>query len=404
VAQDDEHDDAQDDAHHDAQDGGTIAAVEQVEQWFVDRGTPHLIRQYSATEDVLTRALPVLSIVFVLEFSLALNADWRWWQNVLAAAGGFALLLGLYAGVNRLRGLETWAMPSRVGPPELATFVVLPAIVSAAFGQGRQALGVIVANAVFLALVYVVLSYGLVPLTRWTVVRVFRQLGEVGGLVSRALPLLIVFAVVLFLTAEVWEVAGTMSWPVVAANLGLFLLFGVLLLLSRLPTELTELSEFDDADTIRDLCDATPAAPLAATLSGVPETPALGTRQRGNLYLVVLVSQAVQILLVSALVVVFFVAFGLLAVRPAIQERWLSVDVDAAAAEPLVEFDLFGSPAALTPGLLRVAVFLGAFSGFYVAVYTLTDHAYRAQFFERVAGELRQTLAVRAAYLHVLAR
>jgi hypothetical protein len=54
--------------------------------------------------------------------------------------------------------------------------------------------------------------------------------------------------------------------------------------------------------------------------------------------------------------------------------------------------------------LLRVAVFLGAFSGFYVAVYAVTDKAYREQFFDRVAGELRQTFAVRAAYLDALAR
>ncbi|HET7718928.1 MAG TPA: hypothetical protein VFK43_03100, partial [Acidimicrobiales bacterium] len=348
-----------------------------------------------------TRALPVLTIVFLLEFSLALNADWRWWQNVLAAAGGFGLLLGLYAGVNRLRGLPAWTLPSRVGPPELATFVLLPAVVTAAFGQGRQAVQVVVANTVLVAAVYVVLSYGLVPLTRWTAARVFQQLGEVGGLLSRALPLLIVFVVFLFLTPEVWEVAGSMQWPVLVANAGLFLLLGMAFLLARLPTELGRLGEFDDVDAITGLCEGTPAAALTRRLDAVPETPRLNRRQRGNLYLVVLISQTVQIALVSATVVAFFTAFGLLAVRPVVQERWLG---EPDASRPLVDFDLLGSPAALTPGLLRVAVFLGAFSGFYVAVYAVTDRAYREQFFDRVAGELRQTFAVRAAYLRALAR
>ena len=58
----------------------------------------------------------------------------------------------------------------------------------------------------------------------------------------------------------------------------------------------------------------------------------------------------------------------------------------------------------LTPALLRVAVFLGVFSGFYVAVYAVTDDTYREQFFERVATELRQTFAVRAAYLQAIGR
>ena len=40
----------------------------------------------------------------------------------------------------------------------------------------------------------------------------------------------------------------------------------------------------------------------------------------------------------------------------------------------------------LTPALLRVSIFLAAFSGFYVAVYAVTDATYREQFFDRVAA------------------
>ena len=382
----------------DAADDVTIAAVER---WFVRRGTPHLIEQYSATEDVFTRALPVLSLVFLLEFGVALNSHWRWWENVLAAVGGFALLLGGFAAVNRLRGLPALHRPSRVGPPELATFVLLPALVTAAFAQPRQALGIVATNLVLLGLAYVVLSYGLVPLTRWAAARVFQQLGEVGGLLSRALPLLLVFVVFLFLTPEVWEIAGSMQWPVLLANLALFVALGVGFLLARLPTETARLGEFDDVTAVRRLCVGTPAEIWATKLEAVPEPVPLRMRQRGNLYLVVFVSQTVQIVLVTITIVAFFVAFGLLAVRPDIQARWVD-DADASAS--LLEFDLWGSPAMLTPALLRVAVFLGVFSGFYVAVYAVTDATYREQFFDRVASELRQTFAVRAAYLRAIRR
>lgn len=378
-----------------------LAALGEVERWFVDRGTPHLIEQYSATEDVFTRALGPLSIIFLLEFTLALNAEWRWWQNVLAAAGGFALLLALYALVNRLRGLPAWHLPTSVGIPELATFVLLPAVIAGAFGQPRQAVGVIVANLLLLGAVYVTLSYGLVPLVRWAAAQVFRQLGEVGGLLSRALPLLLVFAVFLFLTPEVWEIAGGMQWPVLLANCLLFIGLGTAFLVARLPAELARLGDFEDVDAVVELCAGTPAEPLAARLDGPPETPSLSARQRGNLYLVVLVSQGVQIVLVTLAVIAFFVLFGLLAVPPDVQARWIA---DPDAVEPLLELDLLGSPAAVTPGLLRVATFLGVFSGFYVAIYAVTDQAYREQFFDRVAGELRQTFAVRAAYLAALRR
>src|SRR5690606_18780864 len=145
------------------------------------------------------------------------------------------------------------------------------------------------ANLLLLGAVYVTLSYGLVPLVRWAGAQVFRQLGEVGGLLSRALPLLLVFAVFLFLTPEAWEVAGGMQWPVLAANCLLFVALGTAFLVARLPAELARLGEFDGADAVRDLCAGTPAEPLAAGLPGAPETPSLSTRQRGNLYLVVLV-------------------------------------------------------------------------------------------------------------------
>lgn len=371
-----------------------------VERWFVTRGTPHLIEHYSATEDVLTRALPVLTIVFVLEVGVALDADWTWWHNLLAAVGGVALLVALYAAVNRLRRLPAFGRPSRVGPPELATFVVLPALVTAAFGQPGQAAGVAVTNLVLLGAVYVVLSYGLVPMVRWAAARVFQQLSEVGGLLSRALPLLLVFVVFLFLTPEVWEVAGSMQWPVLVANVGLFGILGFAFLLARLPTETARLGRFDDPARICDLCRGTPAEALVADLDAVPEPVPLRLRQRGNLYLVVVVSQTVQIVLVILTVVAFFVVFGLLAVRPEVQGRWVG---DAEATQSLLELDLWGSPALLSPALLRVAVFLGVFSGFYVAVYAVTDATYREQFFERVARELQQTFAVRTAYLRALA-
>lgn len=371
----------------------TIAAVER---WLVARGTPHLIEGYSATEDVFTRALPTFTLVFLLELTVALSTEWTWWQNTLAAAGAFALLLGMWATVNRLRGLPLLARPGRVGKTELATFVLAPAAVVAVFGQPRQSAVLVVVNLALLGLTYLVTSYGLVPLTRWAGARVFRQLGEVGGLLARALPLLLLFATFLFLTTEVWEVAGPMEWPLLAANVALFVVLGAVFLMARLPSETARLADLDDLVELRLLCASTPVEPHADELHATPEPAPLRRRQRGNLYLVVLVTQAIQITLVSIVVGLFFVAFGVLAVQPEVVDRWTP---EPAAHEPLVTFGFLGRDAVLTPALLRVSVFLAAFSGFYVAVYAVTDATYREQFFDRVAAELRQTFAVRAVYL-----
>jgi len=54
--------------------------------------------------------------------------------------------------------------------------------------------------------------------------------------------------------------------------------------------------------------------------------------------------------------------------------------------------------------LLRVAGFLGAFTGMYFTVVLSTDSTYRDEFAEDIGPELRQALAVRVLYREVLAR
>ena len=59
-----------------------------------------------------------------------------------------------------------------------------------------------------------------------------------------------------------------------------------------------------------------------------------------------------------------------------------------------------GRPLVVTEPLLRVAGFLGAFTGMYFTVVLSTDATYRDEFAEDVGPQIRQALAVRIAYLH----
>ncbi len=79
--------------------------------------------------------------------------------------------------------------------------------------------------------------------------------------------------------------------------------------------------------------------------------------------------------------------------QPATIETWTT-----AAPRVLATFTLFGRPVAITEELLRVAVFLAGFSGFYFTIYVVTDATFRREFFEDVEDEVRQAFAVRAAY------
>ena len=368
-----------------------------IERWFLARGTPHFIDSYSAAEDIFTRALPWLTIVFLLECTAALSSEWTWWQNTLAALGGFALLLGIWAGVNRARGQPALARPARVGRVELGVFVFGPALVTAVFGQPRQSLVLAGANVVLLGALYVVTSYGIVPLVRWATARMFRELAELIGLLGRALPMLLLFSTFLFINTEVWQVGSAIEAEFLAATVVLFVVLGTLFLVTRLPTEIERLAQFDDDTEIDRLCAGTPAEALAASVPDLDQVPlGLGRRQQANVYLVVLISEGIQIVAVTLLMFGFFIGFGLVAIRPDVIAAWVG---DAALAEDVARFTFAGHEVILTATLLRVAGFLAAFSGFYFTVYAVTDSTYREQFFDDVVAELRQTFAVRAAYL-----
>ena len=77
--------------------------LEATERWFVHRGIPHFIEDYSASRDIFTRAAPPLTFIFLIEVLAAVNFH-AWWANTLAIIGAFVLVLGVWGFVNRWRG------------------------------------------------------------------------------------------------------------------------------------------------------------------------------------------------------------------------------------------------------------------------------------------------------------
>lgn len=371
------------------------AAIERTERWFIERGVPHFIAGYSASRDVFTRTLPILTAIFLLEMLGVLNLEWEPWMNVLAAAGGLAFLVGVWVLANLLRHRRPLSRPEQVGRTELAVFVLAPAVLPLVTDpeQWQSAVTTALANLSLLGIIYLGTSYGLVPMTRWAAIYLARQLGALANLLVRSLPLLLLFVTFLFVNTEVWQVAAHLYGPTLPATLGLFVLVGVLFVVMRLPREVGQLVSFDSWQRVVELTRGTPAEELSSD-AGDASAVRLSRRQWGNVSLVVLVATGVQVVLVSLMIGGFFVLFGMLAIRPDVIESWL-------ASEPhvIATVTLGGTAYRLTEELLRVSSFLAAFSGLYFTVYVLTDAAYRTEFFEEVVGEVRVALAARVVYL-----
>ena len=342
------------------------------ERDFRRAGLPLLIEDYSAREDIFTRAVPLLTLVFVAEMLGAIQAEWSLLENIGAALGGLAFLLGGFVLLNALRGRPPLARPRDVGPLELAAFVLLPALLPLIFGgQVTSAIVTAAGNLALLGLIYLVIGYGLFSILRWALGRLFGQLAASLNLLTRAVPLLLIFALVLFVNTEMWQVFSELPRSFLGWIAGLIVGLGLVFLAFRLPREV-----------------------LALEREAGGSGPALDRRQRINVGLVMLVSQGLQILVVSLAVAGFFVAFGALAIGPEVRESWIGSNGNV-----LFTINLLDEPIQITEQLLRVSGGIALFSGLYYAIAVLTDSTYREEFLDELTDEMRTTFRKRSEYL-----
>jgi hypothetical protein len=346
-----------------------VAELADYERRFRRAGLPLFIEDWSAREDVWTRAAPLLALVLIGELLGATQLDWSLPANIAAAVGGLVIVVGAFGVLNRLRRRAFFSLPNNVGTAELTAFVLIPAALPLIFGgQWGSALVTACANLLLLAVAYALIRYGVLSILRWTGPRLIDQLDASVAVLSRAVPLLLVFALVLFINTEMWQVFSEMPRAFLFAVAGLLALVAGAFLVGRLPREV-ELLQGDG--------------------------PPLTRRQRTNVGLVMFVSQALQVLVVSLALALFFVIFGALTIGPGVLESWIGSD--GVAIGPTL--DILGGQITITEELLRVSGGIAAFGGVYYAIAVLTDSTYREEFLEDIVGELRETFALRAEYL-----
>lgn len=312
------------------------------EQWFVTRGLPYFVDDVRAS----------------VRSSLATPR--------LVALGVVALLVGAGAGTGTALATDD---PS-VG--------VLASLVAASVPLGAYAVRALHAGDV----------------ARWTIGRTFSSLGLLVPLATRALPLLLLFITFLFINTEVWQVASSLDDGVLWVAVLLFAAVAVAFLLVRLPEELDKVDDEMAGDRLVQACVGTPLEAEAVRCAAeVPEDVTLAHAEvtglaKANLVLVLLISQALQVLLLSLAVYAFFVVFGAVAIQEDVITIWLE-------RPPKPFFD--GVPV-ITHELVRVATFLAAFAGLYFTVYAVSDETYRRQFFASLITQLRRAVGVRTVY------
>ncbi len=383
------------------------ALLESTETWFVRRGLPYFIEDRKATDDVFTRALPLLLGFFVINLMVVLSLDLRLLYRVGGAALGFALIALVYMLRNMIKGEKPVGLPSRIGWFEIAGFVAIPPVVAyVARHKIKDALIDLGTTVVEMLLIYLLAS-ALVPLARWAFRRTFQELGEVFNLAARALPLLFLFNSFLFISKDVWEFSGDMSKGRVWGVVGLFAAFTVLFLFYRLPDEVRRVAAHDDRSTIIAACLHTPMETVASSRRvelHEGELP-LTRAQRLNVLLVVFIGQILQVVLLGLLVFVFFVGFGKAALTQDLINDWTGKAAGTFEHATFFGYDIqHYTHISIDNRLWQVSLFLAAVSAFFFSISSMTDEAYKAQFYERMNKELETAIQVRRVYLALYER
>ena len=283
-------------------------------------------------------------------------------------------------GLSRRRLLPVVAAAVVLG---LAAGLVVGFLVD---GSAGTVTGLLVGG--LLLAVYAATTLRLRIIARWAVGRTFSSLGMLFPLVTRALPLLLLFVTFLFINTEVWMVANSLDRGVLTLAVMFFAALAVGFLLVRLPEEMDRVDDDVDPGRLAARTRGTPLERDAAEVFRTADADELGALvevtglQKWNLVLVLLVAQALQVLLLSVAVLLFFLVFGQVIMQPDVVKAWLGDGWEGSTFGPL----------------LNVSVFLAGFSGLYFTVGAVTDETYRQQFFTSVTRELERAVAVRAVY------
>ena len=324
--------------------GGTAARIAETHDWFLAHGLPYFVPE--EREDARSGLHPRRTLPLLLLTALA------------GAGAGVAL---------------AWASDELTAAP--ATLVTL---------------------ALLAALWYGLTALNAGPIGRWALHRTFGSMRTLLPMMSRALPLLLLFVTFLFINAEAWQLSASLSTGTLWLVVLLFALLAVGFLLVRLPEEVDRADDdVDDAFLVR-ACAGTPLEEECRALVADPDAdPAAYAEVRGferwNLVLVLLIIQAVQVLLLATTVLLFFLVFGGLVMSVEVQSAWTGIDQEDIRHLPVLS--------QVSVPLFQVSLFLAAFSNLYLTVSTVTDETYRAQFFGSVLHELERAVGVRAVYL-----
>jgi hypothetical protein len=250
----------------------------------------------------------------------------------------------------------------------------------------------------FVAVLAIWLTYvGIGSIVLWAFRFAWVQLGALGTLMSRALPLLMLTVVVYF-TGELWQLAARLTRQRLWQTIGFLAVVAIIFVVTTIRDEVRALR--DDRAEQTDPAELLEGTPLAAADGHAPARTPLSLAEQVNVVAVMVVSQAIQVVLFTAGLFAFFLALGIVAVPDDVAVLWSSEET-CPVGEPPCAGTWFGIHVPVPQTIVHVSLFVAVLSGLYFTVSTSVDPLYRERFFDPLIADVAVSLAGRDAYLEI---
>ncbi|MEM6108565.1 hypothetical protein AAHS21_20375 [Mycobacterium sp. 050272] len=366
------------------------AATAAAEKWFLERGLPSVLTTRGRWRRLWPRSSPMLTAWATIEACL-LGCFFASDGNEVFIDGTPTtrqwVILALLAAALPLAALFGWLVSrissgrTRAAVASLAlAFVIVCGVVES--GPVR-----LTRDAVILALVLVLTGSGVGSVLAWAMRMTFEHLATVGTLAVRALPIVLLTALVFFNT-YVWLMAATINGErlslAIAFLLGIAAAFVVSKTVERVRPLLRSTASLPEGS---EGLAGTPFATMADPSPG----SALKKAERLNVVFLLATSQLVEILVVALVGATMYLILGLIILTPSLLNEWTHTSVSTAT--------VLGWTLPVPDSLIHMCLFLGALTFMYIAARAVDDAEYRAMFLDPLVEDLHTALAARNRYL-----
>ena len=377
-----------------------MSDIRRVHEWFLARGLPLVLTRRVRSRALIERSAPVVSGIGALIAVTAVIADFSDGRAAAADVVPLGIMAVVLAAAPFVLNLLHAAGTTRGEAGRRTAALLVMALFVIGFplaDQGWSGLTLAeVAGFLIVAVLAVWLTYlGIGSIVLWAFRFAWVQFGALGTLMSRALPLLMLTVVVYF-TGELWQLAARMTRQRLWQTIGFLALVAIAFMVATIRDEVQALRE--DRSGPRDPAALLAGTPLATGTD--PRRTPLSVGEQINVVAVMVVSQAIQVVIFTTGLFVFFLALGVIAIPDDVTVLW-SAEQQCTVGEPPCAGTWFGIHVPVPQTVVHTSLFVAVLSGLYFTVSTSVDPLYRQRFFDPLVADVAVSLAGRDAYLEM---